>query len=59
MAELDRLNPRGLNGQRRATIKAIQFLEEDPTGTMQAIGEEHGDGPGSYTVLTLRALGAP
>jgi hypothetical protein len=58
LAELDRLNARALNGQRRAVIKAIQFLEEDPTGTMQAIGDEHGDGPGSYSVLTLRALGA-
>ncbi|MEX2219316.1 MAG: hypothetical protein WD749_11240 [Phycisphaerales bacterium] len=59
LAELDRLNPKGLNGQRRAVIKAIQFLEDDPTGTMQAIGAGHGDGQGSYTVLTLRALGVP
>jgi hypothetical protein len=58
LAELDRLNPRRmLSGKRRVVIKAIQFLEEDPTGTMQAIGQEHGDGPGSYTVLTLQALG--
>ena len=46
----------GGKGQRRTVIKAIQFLEEDPTGTMQAIGEDHGDGPGSYAVLTLKAL---
>lgn len=57
MAELDRLNPvRGKSG-RRVVIKALQFLEEDPTGTMQAIGDTHGDGPGSYSVVTLQALG--
>jgi hypothetical protein len=57
MEELDRLNPRRrLGGNRRVVINAIQFLEEDPSGTMQAIGHEHGDGPGSYSVLTLEAL---
>ena len=56
MAELDKLNPvRGT--QRRVVIKALQFLEEDPTGTMQAIGEQHGDGPGSYSVVSLQMLG--
>ncbi|MBL9031948.1 MAG: hypothetical protein JNM80_09600 [Phycisphaerae bacterium] len=54
---LDALNPR--RGDRRAVaIKAIQFLEEDPTGTMQAIARDHGDGPNSYTVLTLEQLRA-
>jgi hypothetical protein len=57
LAELDKLNPARGRGQRRAVIKAIQFLEEDPTGTMQAIGEQHGDGPGSYSVVTLQMLG--
>ena len=38
-------------------IKAIQFVEEDPTGTMQLIGTEHGDGPGSYRVLSVQDLG--
>lgn len=56
LAELDKLNPRR-GTQRRSVIKALQFLEEDPTGTMQAIGDEHGDGPGSYSVVTLQALG--
>ena len=46
------------DGRRRVVIKAIQFLEPDPTGTMPLIGEQHGDGPGSYSVLTLQALGA-
>jgi hypothetical protein len=57
LAELDRLNPKRA-GHRRVVIKAIQFLEEDPTGTMQLIGTEHGDGPGSYRVLSLQDLGA-
>ena len=39
-------------------IKTIQFVEEDPTGTMQAIGRAHGGGAGSYRVLTLEELGA-
>lgn len=56
LAELERLNPLRA-GTRRVVIKALQFLEEDPTGTMQAIGEQHGDGPGSYSVVTLQALG--
>lgn len=59
LTELDRLNPRtGRAGRRRVLIKTIQFLEEDPTGTLQAIGTEHGDGPGSYRVLSLQDLGA-
>src|SRR6185295_11960745 len=36
LAELDKLNPRR-GQQRRTVIEALQFLEEDPTGTMQAI----------------------
>ncbi len=58
LAELDRMNPKRAGGHRRVAIKAIQFLEEDPTGTMQMIGTEHGDGPGSYRVLSLQDLGA-
>ncbi len=57
LGELNHLNPRRGQG-RRVVIKCIQFLEEDPTGTMQAIGTEHGDGAGSYSVLTLEQLGA-
>src|ERR1043165_8588402 len=44
MAELDKLNPKR-GEQRRVVIKAIQFLEEDPTGPMPAVGDEHRDGP--------------
>ncbi|MFN0132097.1 MAG: hypothetical protein ACKVW3_06150 [Phycisphaerales bacterium] len=52
---LDTLNPRR-SDRRPVAIKAIQFIEEDPTGTMQAIARDHGDGPNSYTVLTLEQL---
>ncbi|MFM9995045.1 MAG: hypothetical protein ACKVU4_04500 [Phycisphaerales bacterium] len=58
LAELDRLNPTLRdNGPRMVAIKTIQFLEEDPTGIMRAIAERHGDGEGSYRVVTLRDLG--
>jgi hypothetical protein len=55
LKELDGLNPRAGN-RRRVIIKTIQFLEDDPTGTMQAIAGEHGNGPGSYSVVTLDQL---
>lgn len=55
LKELDGLNPKA-GKRRRAIIKTIQFLEDDPTGTMQAIAGEHGDGPGSYAVITLEQL---
>jgi hypothetical protein len=41
LAELDRLNPRETGGHRRVAIRTIQFIDEDPTGTMQAIAREH------------------
>lgn len=53
LASLDRLNPRARRtGLRPVVIKTIQFLEDDPTGLMRAIAEAHGDGPGSFRVLT-------
>lgn len=48
---LDKLNPVGRNGLRPTVIKAIQFLDEDPTGLLPAIADAHGDGEGSYKVL--------
>lgn len=57
MDELERLNPKDrASGRRPIIIKTIQFLDEDPTGIMQAIGRDHGGaGPGAaasaYTVL--------
>ncbi len=52
LAELDRLNPADRHQQREATIKAIQFLDEDPTGIMRAIAERHSGGAADgYTVI--------
>lgn len=56
--ELNRLNPLDPRaGLRPVTIKSIQFLDEDPTGLMQAIGLQHGDGDTSFRLLTLADLG--
>lgn len=53
LASLDRLNPRARrSGLRPVVIKTIQFLDDDPTGLMRAIADAHGDGPGSFRVLT-------
>lgn len=58
LAELDRLNPVLRDGgPRTVAVKTIQFLEDDPTGIMRAIADRHGDGEGSYRVVTLRDLG--
>jgi len=60
LQELDRLNPPSpRTGRRPVVIKTIQFLDDDPTGVMQAIAAVHGDGPGSYHVLTLDQLNPP
>lgn len=56
LAQLDRLNPRAASGRRRVIIKTVQFLEDDPTGLLRAIAESHGDGPGSYHIVTLREI---
>ncbi len=57
LASLDRLNPRSRrSGLRPVVIKTIQFLEDDPTGLMAAIADAHGDGPGSFRVLSLEDL---
>lgn len=43
---LDQLNPVGRWSHRRpVVIKTIQFVDEDPTGIMQAIGEQHSPSP--------------
>lgn len=52
LGELERLNPANRRGERPATIKAIQFLDEDPTGIMRAIAARHGGGAADgYTVI--------
>ncbi len=51
---IDDLNPKSrITGRRPVVIKTLQFVEDDPTGLMQAIAEAHGDGPGSYTLLKI------
>ncbi len=54
---LERINPKQMMGGRLSRIKTIQFLEDDPTGLMQAIAREHGDGEGSYRLVTRAEVG--
>jgi len=59
LAEIDRLNPIDpRNGRRHTVIKTLQFLEEDPTGTLQAIGEAHG-GDDGYRFIPRSEVPAP
>lgn len=53
LAALDALNPPDSRGRRPVAIKTIQFIDDDPTGLMQAIAEIHGRAPGSYTRRSL------
>jgi len=51
LARLEHLNPpSGPAGRRPTLIQTIQFLDDDPTGIMQAIGARHGQGAG-YRVV--------
>lgn len=54
LQRLEGLNPRGAGGVRPAVIKCLQFIDHDPTGTLPAIANTHGDGPGSYQVIVPR-----
>ena len=56
LGELERLNPADADGDRRTTIKTIQFLEIDPIQTLRRIGNAHGGGADGYTFLTLEDL---
>lgn len=52
LARLEQVNPReAWSGKRMVVIKALQFIEDDPTGTMRAIADLHGDGEGSYRIV--------
>lgn len=55
LARLDVINPRRADGTRRTAIRAVQFLDDDPTGLMQAIAREHGgpDAQNAYRILTI------
>jgi hypothetical protein len=57
MSLLDRINPQDhVTGVRPVVVKTIQFLDDDPSGMLQQIAETHGDGAGSYRLLTLEQL---
>lgn len=53
LTRLDELNPalHGGSGRREVLIQTIQFLDDDPTGILAAIGENHGGGGKSYRVI--------
>lgn len=54
LAAVNAINPMSAaTGQRAVVVKVVQFVEDDPTGLMQAIGETHGDGIGSYRVVPV------
>lgn len=57
LALLERLNPRDpATGIRRATIQCIQFLAEDPGGTLAAVADAH-FGEGGYRFIARSAVG--
>lgn len=57
LARIDRMNPRDpRTGRRPVTIKTIQFLEDDRTGILRGLGEEHG-GMDGYRFLRRGELG--
>ncbi len=57
LRELNELNPRSTRtGQRKIVIKAIQLLDDDPTGIMQGIAGQHGDGLNDYRVVSYEDL---
>ena len=56
LKRLDALNPADRrNGNRPVAIKTIEFLQEDPSGLLQAIGRLHG-GPDGYTFISRTDL---
>jgi hypothetical protein len=51
LASIDSINPvDSRNGLRRVQINCIQYLSEDPMGTMRKIAEIHGGNDG-YTFI--------
>ena len=60
LQRLNELNPQNpTTGKRKTVIKAVQLLDEDPTGIMRAIGTLHGDGVDDYRVVTYDDLISP
>lgn len=59
LERLDSLNPaHPITGHRRVAIRTIQFLEEDPSGILRAIGVAHGGGIDGYTFISRQELGS-
>lgn len=57
MARLEQLNPTRPGTTRRPVlIQTIQFLDDDPTGILQAIGQRHGGGVGYRLVRRQQDL---
>lgn len=57
LAEMDGLNPPNpFTGQRPTILRAVQFIDDDPTGLLPALAARHGDGEGSYRVIRLDEL---
>jgi len=56
LRRLDELNPPGRSGVRPTTIRAIQFLDDDPTGIMQEVAMRHGGGLHAYSIRTVEDL---
>lgn len=60
LEELDGLNPIDRRtGARRTAIAAVQLLDEDPTGIMEAIAAIHGSGVSDYRVVSAETLASP
>ena len=51
LSRLEALNPALPGGKRAALIQTIQFVDDDPTGVMQAIALAHGGGSKGYRLI--------
>ncbi len=57
MEALDRMNPRDpLTNKRPVRVQCVQFLDPDPTGTLERLAKEHGGADG-YRYLGRKELG--
>ncbi len=60
LSQLDALNPTDTRtGLRPTVIKAIEFVEPDPTGLIEQIARTHGDGEGSLRLITPQSETQP
>gem|GEM_PF-3200638 len=56
LAELDALNPADAAGRRRIVIKAVEFIDADRTGMLDAILQQHGGGKNPRESGALRTI---